>query len=166
MGLDMYLEARRSYSVDWEATREAEPGEFIPEQQTLEALDILGLNLSDIGDALPSVTISTTIAYWRKANAIHGWFVNTLADGRDECQELYATRDDLTNLRDLCEELLAGRNEQDALEKLPPMGGFFFGTYEVDDWYWDTLEYTRNRLAEILNNQKFANHSFIYQASW
>jgi hypothetical protein len=166
MGLDMYLEARVGLGVDWEATRDEEPGTFVPESRLNDVMEIMGLSLEDLGDSLPSATISVNVAYWRKANAIHGWFVNKLADGRDECQELYVPRQSLTDLRDLCKELLVERNEEDALEKLPPMGGFFFGTYEIDDWYWDGLEYTRDRLTEILNNEKFAGQDFIYQASW
>jgi len=57
------------------------------------------------------VTVSKCVGYWRKANAIHGWFVRELADGVDECQRISVGRGDLIRLRDDCVNALAKRNE-------------------------------------------------------
>lgn len=55
------------------------------------------------------MTIKQCVGYWRKANAIHGWFVEELADGVDDCKDIHVSKDDLIRLRDLCVEALANR---------------------------------------------------------
>jgi hypothetical protein len=50
------------------------------------------------------------VGYWRKANAIHGWFVRELAGGVDECQPIHVSRENLITLRQLCLEALRDRN--------------------------------------------------------
>jgi len=48
------------------------------------------------------------LGYWRKANAIHAWFVKNVQNGIDECQEANVTREQLTELKSLCERVIAG----------------------------------------------------------
>jgi len=55
------------------------------------------------------------VGYWRKANAIHGWFVRELAGGIDECQPIHVSRENLITLRQLCLEALRDR----ALNEVP-----------------------------------------------
>jgi hypothetical protein len=120
----------------------------------------LGLEHLNDGDA--SLEIGVTVAYWRKANAIHAWFVEHCQDGRDECQESYVDRDQLQELLDLCEKALI---DKDA-DLLPPQSGFFFGSTEINEWYWDDLEHTAKVLSAILNDEKLERYSFYYQSSW
>lgn len=49
------------------------------------------------------------LGYWRKANAVHGWFVRECAGGVDECQEIIVPRDYLSRLRADCNNALANR---------------------------------------------------------
>jgi len=49
------------------------------------------------------------IGYWRKANAIHGWFVRELADGVDECQQIPVSVADLLRLSADCKVALANK---------------------------------------------------------
>ena len=49
--------------------------------------------------------------YWRKANAIHGWFVRELADGVDECQPIQVSKEDLLRLREACATALTNRHQ-------------------------------------------------------
>ena len=37
------------------------------------------------------ISISYPVGYWRKANAIHNWFVQNVQDNRDECQKSYVS---------------------------------------------------------------------------
>lgn len=50
-------------------------------------------------------TIEKDVAYWRKANQIHNWFVENKGGGVDECQDIYCEIDDLKNLLELCKEV-------------------------------------------------------------
>lgn len=106
-------------------------------------------------------TKGNELGYWRKANAIHGWFVRTLADGRDECQRIKVTRKQLAELRKLCLIVIADRTLAQAL--LPPTKGFFFGGYDIDEWYVHDLRVTVETIDSVLNTKK---RVFVYNASW
>ena len=45
------------------------------------------------------------VAYWRKFNALHGWFVNECGDGKDECQEMYVSEDKLKEILNLLKQV-------------------------------------------------------------
>lgn len=167
MGLDQYLYAKRYYSdYDFNKSEEREKfaelqkvwGEAIPRQTC--------------GAAGMSFEIVHTVAYWRKANAIHGWFVRSFGNGEDDCREMSVPREGLESLLHLCEGLLADKNAVIAGGELPPTEGFFFGSYEIDEWYWQDLEVTVSQLKSILNDwfPRSEEHKsyveFVYQASW
>lgn len=49
------------------------------------------------------------VAYWRKANAIHGWFERKFADddgGLENCRDYYVSKEDLIELRNTCQTIL------------------------------------------------------------
>lgn len=49
------------------------------------------------------------VAYWRKANAIHGWFERKYGeDGElENCRDYHVEKEDLIELRDLCKQVLS-----------------------------------------------------------
>lgn len=102
------------------------------------------------------------IGYWRKANAIHNWFVNTLADGVDECQEIKVTHEDLCKLLDLCN--VVKNNPEIAKEELPTTKGFFFGSNDYDEGYFSDIEETIRILTGAIT--LYPDKEFIYQTSW
>lgn len=55
----------------------------------------------------PSYENCAELAYWRKANAIHKWFVDRVQGGIDDCKRhREVTREDLEDLADVCEQVL------------------------------------------------------------
>ena len=48
---------------------------------------------------------------------------------------------------------------------LPPQGGFFFGNTDINDWYWEDLQNTRDALETILNSYT-DDWNFEYHSSW
>lgn len=105
------------------------------------------------------------VMYWRKANHIHGWFVENVQQGRDECQESYVELHDLIELRDLCKKVLETKNT----DLLPITSGFFFGSKEVDDFYWEDTKATIKAIDDIVSEKAPEGAlapSFYYQASW
>lgn len=52
------------------------------------------------------VLVSTQVAYWRKANQIHNWFVQHCGGGEDNCQRIYVSREDLEALLKTCKQVL------------------------------------------------------------
>jgi hypothetical protein len=150
MGLDMYLTAKRYLS------------KYNPEDAKLREL----VRAIDFGFSGEVEQVSFEAMYWRKANAIHRWFVNKIQDGVDNCAEYNVGTDTLVHLRDICKQVLADPSK--AHELLPPQSGFFFGSTEVDEWYLEDLKYTVERLDVLLDLPQVKDHNinFYYSSSW
>jgi hypothetical protein len=153
MGLDMYLYAKNYLS------------DFHPEEnEKAEAIQKLFPELAGVkyqyGSAVKYVIAG--IGYWRKANAIHDWFVKNVQYNNDNCGSYYVDREKLIELRELCDTVL--KNRDSASENLPTASGFFFGSTEYDDWYFNSLEDTIGIIDAAL---KLPNDwQFEYQSSW
>lgn len=154
MGLDQYLYAKRYISnAEWRPEAERELFSKLVE-------------LANVGDfmdnELPSAYVDVKVAYWRKQNAIHNWFVQECQNGEDECQTVYVGREKLEELRDLCRKALAEPTL--ASDLLPTANGFFFGTTDYDKWYWEGLTYTANTIDKLLTMSN--DWDFEYSSSW
>ncbi len=148
------------------------------------------------------------IGYWRKANAVHGWFIRNCADGVDNCEPVNVSREALNHLRNDVIKALAEKpvlvsagvnsgvinaentvdmdtsaknimqiimdtmtvqshnhefNDEDDTDPLRPTSGFFFGSTEKDEWYYNDLEDTLVILNQALDTD---DTEFTYQASW
>lgn len=157
IGLDMYLEAEKYVSgYDFYKDAEVRKAEY---QRVLDSVDAA----SFVDASVPSATVRVGVAYWRKANAIHAWFVNNLAGGKDECQNIYVERVNLEELLNVVETVLADPGQAASL--LPTQSGFFFGGTEYDEWYIRDLEYTKELLERVLRDVP-SDWEFNYRASW
>lgn len=169
MGLDMFLDLRRRERGARVAGEYAMPG-------PMEDLAGRCAELMERKKVGIETTIETTveIAYWRKANAIHGWFVNNCADGVDDCSPMEVSAGQLSMLLAAVKSVLA--NHSLAPEILPTRKGFFFGSEEYDDWYFDQLGYTEMVLEELIGfldavkdgktMDDTGTYTVTYQASW
>ena len=135
--------------------------------------------------------ITEEIMYWRKANQIHGWFVQNTEELEAD-RKYYVTKVDLEVLLETCKkvlELLATapktttqvvggwkNGEQymvdvevydnDILQDiLPPTQGFFFGSDTIDEWYKEQIVETIKFLEEELPTCD-DDADFEYYASW
>jgi hypothetical protein len=154
MGLDSFLKVSK-YVSNYDFSTDSDKESY------KKVLAAINLKPEDVDEGSPSMTINVNVCYWRKANAIHNYFVNNCAEGRDECQEIYVTREELEKLVEACEAALKGDPE----DNLPTTSGFFFGSTEYDEYYKQDLEFTITQINKIL--AKFDDsYSFIYQASW
>jgi hypothetical protein len=151
MGLDMYLKAKRYLSP-----HRAEDKDVIAE---IESIAPRG--------TMKPLELTYEAAYWRKANAIHAWFVENVQDGEDDCKTYYVSTEDLENLLEKCKQVEQSRNEILASKLLPTQGGFFFGSTEYDDGYWHDIRITIEQLeAAIAEASKDDHIYFEYYASW
>ena len=168
MGLDMYLYvekyvSRKDYSRD--ASGDLISNDTKAFTDLVDALDVS--HLID-PDSWTGISVRVPVGYWRKANAIHSYIVENHADGVDECQDIGLSRDNLAHLRNFC-WLAVDAYEQDgstvfAEENLPTRSGFFFGSTEFDEWYFQDLKNTIAIIDRCLADE--ANDWFIYRASW
>lgn len=162
MGLDMYLKAQRYVNKhDYSKSDTDEP------VVTQEFKDVLKLFPElDTGN-IYGFEVGRTIAYWRKANQIHQWFVINCQSGEDDCKQYYVEREQLQELLDLCHEVKKHKDDKEFIEEeLPPQAGFFFGSTEIDDCYWQDIDSTIDQLTKILNDERLNNYDFYYQSSW
>lgn len=148
MGLDQYLSARQ-YLSEYD-----DNGKRI--QQAIRD------NVPEVADMTPTY-ITCEAMYWRKANAIHRWFVDNVQNGQDDCGRYYVDRSSLQELLDTINQVIADPEQASYL--LPTQSGFFFGGTEYDEWYFKQLNYTRDRLTELLD-PKYDNWEFEYHSSW
>jgi len=121
---------------------------------------------SDIKALFPKIKahpskIEFELGYWRKANAIHNWFINHVQGGVDDCGYYDVSKDDLLRLRAECE--LALRDKDSAA--LPPLSGFFFGDTEKNEWYYDNIKETL-KIIKIAINFVSKHGNVIYHSSW
>jgi hypothetical protein len=149
MGLDMYLTANKYLSQhDEEGSKTSE-----------KINEILGLEKTDFN--VKSVRVEAM--YWRKANAIHSWFVRNVQGGDDNCQEHDVSREDLIKLLAVCNHVIQFKEKAEKL--LPIMEGFFFGGNEYDDWYFDDVAKTIDGINQIIKTFD-DTYWFSYQSSW
>ena len=132
---------------------------------------------------------------WRKANAIHKWFVDTVQDGEDDCGYYEVSKEDLENLLSICKlikakcKLVKGKiwngrqykngklidiyedgevieNPAVAQEYLPTQSGFFFGGTDYDEYYLYDIDKTIEILTNVLETTDFDNQMVAYTSSW
>ncbi len=144
MGLDMYL-VKKMYVGN-------------KEREKLKISGISGINPAKVNE------ITEEGMYWRKANAIHKWFVDNVQDGKDDCKEYYVDEEQLKKLSALVDKVLADHSL--AKELLPAQEGYFFGGTEYDEYYFKDLEDTKKGLEEILSDNNKGNFEYYYHSSW
>lgn len=181
MGLDMYL-SKRHYVKNWDHQK--------PEERhtlTLKGPKANQIDLSKVNE------ITEDVAYWRKANAIHLWFVENIQDGEDDCREYSVSVKKLWELLDTCKKVLKASklvkgkikngytykdgkeipNMEDgkyikdpsvAMDLLPTTSGFFFGSTDYDEYYLADIKNTIEQLEEAL--EKEPDGDYYYQSSW
>ena len=162
MGLDQYLTAKK-YVSKWDYS-----GGFDSRVITQEFQDLLPMDTPDITryGQFAGITIEYPVGYWRKANAIHNFFVQEVGESVDDCREMYVHRDVLVDLRERCAEVI-GSDDMEEMAKevgLETVDGFFFGDTEYGDWYKEDLKLTVEICDFVLALPE--EYSLHYQASW
>ena len=173
MGLDMYLNRR---IFVWSDQR--------------GSLKITGLKSKVRPDTVKFIIEEA--GCWRKANAIHNWFVQNVQDGNDNCKEYYVSKESMQKLLDTvnrvldASELVEGeinngyrikdgmrepivekgkyiKDSTVARELLPTTEGFFFGSTDYDEYYYQDLIDTKRILEEALKEEE---GDYEYHSSW
>lgn len=183
MGLDMYL-SKKTYVKRWSHQDKKEQFTVTIKKGTKKFEGIKPERVS---------YITEEIAYWRKANQIHGWICNN-GDEITEDVRYNLDSEKIQELVGVCKQVLellntstksikqvvgGWRNGEDymvdvevydkaeeIIELLPPTQGFFFGSDTIDDWYKEQIEYTIKVLEEEINTNTDSYPEYEYYASW
>ena len=156
MGLDMYLEkakigAEKYFKTDWEELKVTNKQEFNNE--------VLPLLYNDGGRQC----LTKEIYYWRKSSAIHKWFSNQTEHGLGNCETLEVTKEMLQDFIFILEEVIKCKNGE---EKLPTTSGFFFGSMEYDEWYYEDLKRTLTKFKSLIDSFDFGKEKIYYHGWW
>lgn len=190
MGLDMYLDKRTFIGNEYRKPEE-QVRIVVPVKQEEGWKQVIDAGLKIKTERITSIT--ERVAYWRKANAIHAWFVREVQKGDDDCEEYRVEGEKLRELLatvcrvidasalvdgEVCHGfsfaggvktpiLAPGRviaDPRTAAELLPTQPGFFFGGTDYDEGYFADLTYTKQVLEEILLEDP--EGEYYYHASW
>lgn len=153
MGLDMYVNKTKLISY-------YEKGKIF-----IDGIEIKGENVNEI--VFESM-------YWRKANAIHKWFVDNIQDGVDDCEKYIINEDNLQVLLEIVDYLIKNikfeddniKNYEICEEALPTKSGFFFGETDYDIYYYNDLVDTKEWIEKVLINKEMDEYWFHYCSSW
>ncbi len=221
MGLDMYLERfprYKDYGVkEIRALEEWNEWKSRPEARSATLKEYCGIDDSlvptgedfvylkslmstkywdwDDEHKYPHDRIYEQVCYWRKANAVHKWFVDNVQDGEDDCEyHDEVTKEKLEELIGICKKILekavlvkgkikngySFRNGKEVpnwtdglkvvnpevCEDLPTEDGFFFGGTEYDEYYIHDIRFTYEKLSKVLEETDFENQMLYYCSSW
>jgi hypothetical protein len=152
MGLDMYLHKEIYVGAIYDHRKVTGTIKLSAEGKALR------INLKKVE------SITERVAYWRKANMIHNWFVENVQEGEDDCKRYYVDREQLQQLLDKCKEVR--HDFKHAHEILPTTSGFFFGDTSYDQYYLDDINYTVKVLTAELKKKSSHDQSYYYESSW
>lgn len=158
MGLDMYLDRHVYIGAEYEHNKVTGEIKLFRDGKPIQ------IDLSKVSQ------IVERVGYWRKANAIHAWFVRNVQENEDNCGTYYVSMEDLENLLDAVNTVLRDPI-QFAASYLPTQDGFFFGNTEIDEWYIQDLEYTKELIEKIFAENKAVEgtatiYDYYYHSSW
>ena len=140
MGLDMYLTKHIYLAKD--------------QRRKLKISGVEGIRAGMVWEIIQDA------GYWRKANAIHNWFVSNVQNGEDDCEKYNVDEEAMKKLLVLVERVLT--NHDLAEQLLPTQEGFFFGSTEYDEYYFNDLKATKKILEAALKDAG----SYHYQSDW
>ena len=169
MGLDMYLK-RRWYVQQWAHQNDEDKFQVTVTQGGEPFIAIDPARVSYVWEQ---------VGYWRKANAIHKWFVDNVQGKTDDCKDYSVSIDQmkqlLTDVNTVLDRvtLVAGKVHNGTVYKngkaeeiyedgmvisnpevceavLPCSSGFFFGGLGYDQWYLEDLKLTKNILETCI----------------
>lgn len=167
MGLDMYL------------TRQIYIGGMYEHNQVKGNIEIETRGIKIPLELKKIQYIDEHAGYWRKANAIHKWFVDNVQEGTDDCKTYDVEIEQLKKLLEICKTIKKEAVLENGIIKnadfistlLPTQAGFFFGSTEYNEYYLEDIELTIEIIENQLKREKELNDKHIstylqYHSSW
>lgn len=143
MGLDItFYKAKRSKDNETKERLEEIRKELATEY--LKGIDERNSKLiKELEDEKEKINPWNEVAYFRKANFLIPFF------GYEEnCSNIEIDKYQVEDLIEACKEVLANHDKASFL--LPTQAGFFFGSTDYDDWYFDDVQNVKEKFEEIL----------------
>lgn len=105
------------------------------------------------------------IGYFRKVNFLVKFFEDKGFDVENQTP-YNMCKEDAEELLDKCNKVLADHSK--AEELLPTMAGFFFGSTEYNDYYYQDVKEVRDFIQDTLLPEfdKLADDEYLYFETW
>ena len=188
MGLDMYLTKKAEVYKKGTTFHMLIFGGEISDEEVEQSKFFIEDNNERIEISADFIGFDLDKIYWRKANAIHNWFVTNVQSGKDDCRSYILYEEKLIELRDTCKCIIEEEEEHGrdsvielADDLLPTSDGFSFGDISYvdlgdtsyNDYYFDTVKETYDEIVRITKTDVMASgkgydtHIFYeYRSSW
>lgn len=100
-------------------------------------------------------------AYFRKVNFVYHFFSPKL---QNEC--CFVTKEDLKELISRCKRVLKNKSKRLAEELLPTQSGFFFGSTDYDEYYFDDVKDCKMQMKKLLKGFNEEKDVILVVMSW
>lgn len=100
-------------------------------------------------------------AYFRKVNSIYAYFADRLDN-----EMCVVTKSDIIDIMNKAIQVLAKHDEEASKDLLPTQGGFFFGSTDYDDWYYQDMITILNEFGKLLKDWTDDNDIVFVYMSW
>ena len=110
-------------------------------------------------DEFEKTYYSESDVYFRKVNFVYRFFADKLVD---EC--CFAEKSDIEDLISRCDKVLADHSL--AEELLPTVSGFFFGSTDYDEYYFEDVEDCKKQMEDLLSKYNEDTDIVYFVMSW
>ena len=115
--------------------------------------------IKELEDEKEKINPWNEVAYFRKVNFLIPFF------GYEEnCSNIEIDKYQVEDLIEACKEVLANHDKASFL--LPTQAGFFFGSTDYDDWYFDDVQNVKEKFEEVLADFDMDEDILIMYCWW
>ena len=115
--------------------------------------------INELEDEKEKINPWNEVAYFRKVNFLIPFF------GYEEnCSNIEIDKYQVEDLIEACKEVLANHDKASFL--LPTQEGFFFGSTDYDDWYFDDVQNVKEKFEEVLADFDMDEDILIMHCWW
>ena len=107
----------------------------------------------------------TELACWDRANQIRRWFAENL-EGFEDNGDTLVPREKIVELLAVCKVVSESHSTTVAKKLLPTSDGPFFGSTIYNYRYFEVVDYTIDRLSNILRFCNSDNYDIVYREWW
>lgn len=125
-------------------------------QEYIKSCDVK--RLKDVVEDIVQDYITYEDMYFRKVNLLYAFFAEKLTD-----EQCIVTKREVETIISNCEKVLADHSLAETL--LPTQGGFFFGSTDYNEWYFNDVEEVLNSFTEYLKDWTDDTIGWVY-FSW
>lgn len=102
----------------------------------------------------------STNEYWlRKVNCLQGYFEDNYEI--ENLTEQRFTLEDVEELKEITDNILQNQDDHEYIEShFPPTQGFFYGNYDINEWYFDDVKEVNTIINEILETDNILEMTY------